>query len=78
MREATVGPISNSGTLGAEHYSAERISSFNKIIRMLGVNVIDLAEVGDGGWLPSKLTSDGVHLNADGYVRWKEAMRRGC
>lgn len=56
-------------------YTNLEINEFNRRIRRSGFDYIELClATADGNNLDSKLTTDGTHFNADGYVIWESLV----
>ena len=78
-----VAPVERSKLMGDLHFDPAMIDTFDAIIRTIaaneGVQVIAMPGLSDGhGYAREGLTIDGVHLTADGYVLWRDAIQKGC
>lgn len=66
---------------GMSYHTLERIKEVNDLIMKIavdqGVNVIHMNEMlgGDDQYLPASLSSDGFHLNKDGFASWEHLIR---
>ena len=78
---ATVGPVSPHRPVGTV-YDRAIIGEINRTIRNItsvhGATLIDMnaALSGDDDNLPLGKTTDGVHLSANGYIFWRDALRK--
>jgi lysophospholipase L1-like esterase len=79
---STVFPVAKNRPLGDVYFDMERVRRINGIIKAVAEE--ERIELLDGfayfvdpeGYLPSELTTDGVHLNAAGYEKWKKRLAR--
>lgn len=81
---STVLPVVNEASkkmgLGSSYFDVDAISAMNGKIRSIAAQndyiLIDsFAELSDSeGSLPAKLSTDGVHLNQEGYRAWKDIL----
>ncbi len=80
VRVTTIPPVGPAGLGRAGEFDRQRIAAFNKMIRTVGVPVIDVnAALADkSGVEPAALTDDGVHPNARGYGVWRQVMAQAC
>jgi len=77
---STVLPIARNMPLGDAYFDVEKIQQINAVIRTVAdeenVELLDaFTHFADSdGFLPREFTTDGVHLNAAGYEKWKELI----
>ena len=76
---STILPVNQDLPLGAR-FKQDRINAVNNIIRQSaknnGYKLIDAFSyfADDTGKMPAHLTTDGVHLNVEGYEKWKSII----
>ena len=75
-----VAPVARPSFVDARTFDPAAIANINRTLTTLGVPVIDLSDAmaRPGAPLPSAYTDDGVHPNATGYIRWREAIGGAC
>ncbi len=66
--------------LAAGNEKLDKLSEINTLLRALDQNHYTLINThmkmaNDQGYLPSELTTDGVHLNAAGYEKWSTILK---
>jgi hypothetical protein len=76
-----ITPVSQAKSSSHDLFNMPRINEYNAALKQLagdkGCYYMDLVEAiaGEDGFLPSTVTSDGVHFTADVYVKWAEYVR---
>ncbi len=74
-------PVSSAKSSSSDTFNMTRITSYNTALHDLaaekGCYYLDLVEAlaGDDGFLPSNVTTDGVHFSADVYKQWLDYVK---
>lgn len=75
----TVQPVSSDENKRGIAFDRKKIEKINQIILQTNPRTVNLwSAVQLQGWLPDRLTDDGVHPNPAGYVSWKQQLQRAC
>jgi lysophospholipase L1-like esterase len=76
-----IEPVGSAKYANSALFDRDRIIAENRIIREMGVPVLDLAQgmaPRDRAVLPDDETDDGVHPNAKGYIAWHRVASQAC
>lgn len=77
---STILPVDKEKPLGARYFDARNIREANNVIRQVAekneYQILDSFSyfVDKGGYMPSEMTTDGVHLNASAYTKLKKLI----